>query len=338
MEHAEAARAAPVRFETHPSRYVHWQARDRAAGGAPGRWTSRKSGRCGRATRSSSTATTSASTSSWPTRSSGCASSIPRCGCVVITSGKDRVFCSGANIYMLGTLDPRLQGQLLQVHERDAALRSRTPRATVGPQVARRACNGACAGGGYELALACDEILLVDDGNSRREPARGAAARACCPAPAGSRAWSTSARCAATWPTCSRPRRGRQGQARGGVAAGRRGDPARRSSRRACRSGPRRSAAAVAARSGAGRRARRRSRPSYADDGRRAPLRQRSTIDAAARVATLTRARARGRRADDRRGDARSAAASCGRCARSASSTTRCSTCASTDPRSASSC
>ena len=44
----------------------------------------------------------------------------PEVGAVVIRSQRDRIFCSGANIYMLGLSHPRLQGELLQVHQRDA--------------------------------------------------------------------------------------------------------------------------------------------------------------------------------------------------------------------------
>ncbi len=44
----------------------------------------------------------------------------PEVRCVVVTSAKDRVFCSGANIFMLGLSEPCVEGQLLQVHQRDA--------------------------------------------------------------------------------------------------------------------------------------------------------------------------------------------------------------------------
>jgi benzoyl-CoA-dihydrodiol lyase len=64
------------------------------------------------------------------------------------------------------------------------------------------ALNGICAGSGYELALACDEIILVDDGNSAVSLPRRRCS-ACCPAPAASRASSTSARYGAISPTCS---------------------------------------------------------------------------------------------------------------------------------------
>ncbi len=163
MEHVETAPAAPVRFEAHPSRYVHFRLEieppvarlvldvqeDRPL--RPG----------------------------YPLKTNSydlgvdieLADAIqrlrfehPEVRVLVISSGKDRVFCSGANIYMLGTSTHAFKVNFCKfTNETRLALEDASQHSGL-KSIA--AVNGACAGGGYELALACDEILLVDDASS----------------------------------------------------------------------------------------------------------------------------------------------------------------------------
>src|SRR5438128_8444553 len=88
----------------------------------------------------------------------------PEVKCVVITSARHRVFCSGANIYMLGQSSHAWKVNFCKFTNETRNGIEDSSRHSGLKFIA--ALNGTTAGGGYELALATDEIVLVDDRSS----------------------------------------------------------------------------------------------------------------------------------------------------------------------------
>jgi benzoyl-CoA-dihydrodiol lyase len=88
----------------------------------------------------------------------------PEVHAVIVTSLRERVFCAGANIFMLrGSTHAWKVNFCKFTNETRLAMEDASEHSGI---KFLAALNGICAGGGYELALACDEIILVDDGNS----------------------------------------------------------------------------------------------------------------------------------------------------------------------------
>src|SRR5919108_52417 len=88
----------------------------------------------------------------------------PEVGAVILTSAKERIFCAGANIRMLGRATHAWKVNFCKFTNETRNAIEETSAESGQAWVCM--VNGPCAGGGYELALACRHIVMADDGNT----------------------------------------------------------------------------------------------------------------------------------------------------------------------------
>jgi benzoyl-CoA-dihydrodiol lyase len=157
------APARPIRFETHPQRYVHWKLSFDGpvaklvmdvvedAGMRPGYALKLNSYDLGVDIELADAV-------------ERLRFEHPEVKVILVTSGQQRIFCAGANIYMLGSSTHAFKVNFCKfTNETRLSLEEAC---TASNQHYVAALNGVASGGGYELALACERILLCDDGSS----------------------------------------------------------------------------------------------------------------------------------------------------------------------------